>query len=239
MRWHLPSTDVSILVEFVSEGEPVIPDTNSVILTVRDMAGAPLAGLGALAVAGPYLTQRTLVIPAANHALGSGEMTKTRFVEVNYTVSGVPLKVSDWYGIRAFIPLTVGPEDVRGLLGLRDKELPDADIDLFNAYLKLVRSNSTFPQLLLRTDGFERQANKAVALQAALDVLPSAPIRALKEETLSNASSIRASIDWSTLEASLMAQLDAVIGELFPDSIVAFGAGLFVVVTPTDVITNA
>lgn len=238
MIQSLPSIDVSLPVDFVSDGEPIVPDATSVTWTVREANGSVVTGYSAKALTGSYSTQALLVVLAADNALA--EEVKVRFVEVKYLYNALPHSLHFTYRLQSFVPLTVGARDVRAIFGVRVQELPDTDIDVYASYLSLLADYPGLAALLATSDHRAGQANRAVALHAALVVLPSMPVRALKEETLSNAGQIRASIDWEALGASLRSELALTLEVLALEATFSpDGNAIFLVATPIDVVTNA
>jgi hypothetical protein len=239
MSYQLPNTDVPLFIEFRSDGEFVIPDANTVRWTVRESSGVPVSGYNNVSVPGITTTQTTLTVLAASNVLPGGAEVLTRFVEVNFTLIGVPQVMRFDYKLHTWIPMTVVPADVRAVYGVREKELPDSDIDLLQAYLDLKGKYPTFGTFLTDTTGLAGYANRALALKAALNVLPSMPVRTMKEESLSNAGQIRATIDWEALGLKLQAQLDDLLETTLEVTSEYTVAPVFLLTNPTDVITNA
>lgn len=237
-RWHIAGEAIGLYVEFKKDGEFMPPDIGSIKLTIRDYTGVPLAGFNHAVQADVLGTSVLLNVPQSANLVNEG--VENRFVRVNFRVGGIPCIWSDAYKLTAFLPISVLPSDVRNLLGARDKEIKDDEVDLYEAYFTLLRSNSGINIALVQTDDRAMFANRAIALQAALMLLPSMPVRIMKEDALNNASQVRATIDWEKIKAALLAELAVAIGGFLPELSTGFTLNaLFIKSNPTDPVTNA
>lgn len=237
MNWQLSNKACTLYVEFKKDGEFVIPDAGSIKFTLRSNPGTVL--VNAAAVPDPASTVTTVVVSQANNTITAGTV-ESRYGLIEFTFGTQPLTAELTYRLSDFLPLTAKPELVRRLLGVRYGELPDNDIDLYESYYDLLRSYSTLATALVTTDTRAMNANRAVALHCALSLIPSMPTRAAKQDSLNNATLLRQTIDWDAIQAKLQGELaDALAGLDLVVSTVVSAPSLFVLVTPTDVITNA
>lgn len=237
-KWQTSGSSISVYVEFRKDGEFVIPDSNSIYLTIRGNNGVAIGGYNKVLQSNPGLSTWLLTVSGIVNTVVSG--IESRYVLLEFTNGGVPCTFVCNYKLSPFLPILATPADVRNLLGVRDTELPDSEVDLYEAYFYLLRSNPLLASALVSTTDQSLHANKAIALQAALSMLPSMPVRAMKEESLSNAGQIRANIDWELLRASLEGDLGNSLGNMVLTTSVPFTyTPLFAVVTPTDPVTNA
>ena len=142
------------------------------------------------------------------------------------------------YGIFPFIPMTATPQDVRRELGLDRSELPDEEIDVVQAYFTLVSLHgSNFTDAFGGTGIRTLSANKAIVLQAAIDVVDSLPLRAFSMMRSEDAEMQRfAGIDFELLANTLKSRLTAELQVAKNTS--AAELTIFDLTTPTDVITN-
>lgn len=236
-RWYLAGQACSFFVEFKKDGEFVQPDSASIKLTIRDNSGTPISGYNAASQADTALTSLLLTIPSNVNNISSGR--ETRYVQLDFTSAGVPCNFRSSYKLSAFLPISASPEDVRNILGAREKEVKNEEVELYEAYYQLLRTNSTLTASLIATGDAAMYANRAVALKAALILLPSMPVRALKEETLNNSSAIRATIDWGALRAAIESELSTVLANMAAteDPVLAF-VSIFALTFPVDPVTN-
>ena len=238
-QWKLANVATKIYVEFKKDGEFVIPDAGSILLTIRGNSGAAIGGYNGVQLADVTGTTLLYTVQASVNLIPENT-TESRYVSVSYTSDGVPLTFNFNYRLSGFLPITVQPQDVRNILGVRDLEVRDEDVDLHEAYFDLLRTNSTLSEALTSVTGRANYANRAIALKSALTLLPSMPVRALKEDALNNATQIRATIDWEALKVQLEDELSKALENLAVDVEPETSLPvLFALVTPTDPVTNA
>lgn len=172
--WVTEGDHVVFPLRFLVEGDFVIP--SAAWVTVRDTVGQVLTGFDNLAV-GIGSTSSTVEIPSVHNVLPPGALFATRYVSLTFNHEGQQYRDTQHYRIIPFLPLTVGPEDVRRELGLDPSELPDREIDLYEAYFRLSADRNML--LALRDTGDRAlMANRAIAIKAALDILESLTFRA-------------------------------------------------------------
>lgn len=159
-----------------------LPVDGSVRYTIRDHNGEPFAGFNDVVIPTTATTSMALInVPVELTEIAS-EFEK-RLIDVYWVNQEGP----GWKRIPIrLIPdlnLMVQPRDVRNLLGPNETELPDADIDLFTAYL-LVKAEYEDIDIALISGGVEElYANQAIATKAALNVLPSLRLRVARQQS--------------------------------------------------------
>lgn len=229
MREAITNEEVSFDLLFLTAGEFVTPDENSITLTLRKSDGTILSGLQDFPL--PTLTPNTaqlvttvpgditysnavLKLPGSLNTIGSTSF-ETRFVCVKFKVEGASQEYSFPYVLRPFIPLLVTKEDVRSLLGAKYQEVPDSEVDLFQNYQHLVTEYGlTFTEALTTDSTSTLAANNAVALRTALGLLPGLPAKLTKIEANSDASTERGRIDYAVLKENLENAYAAAIATL-------------------------
>lgn len=237
-NWNLSGKSLSLYLEFKKDGEFVQPDPGSLYLTIRNHQGVPISGYNNAIQSNVNGTTLLLNIPESVNQVASGR--ENRYVRMDFTAGGLPLFVEVRYKLTSFVPINVTPEDVRNILGVRQKELKDSEVDLYDAYFQLVGNAPILAEALLATDDRSMYANKAIALKAAIELIPSMPVRTLKEDSLNNASAVRASIDWELLASQLTGQLNDALDLIVEDAVVTIGVTpLLMLTTPLDPVTNA
>lgn len=238
MDWRIAGEDVVLIIETRLGGQFVIPDPGSLTLTVRDNGGAPISGYDQLALSDSTLSSTIVTIAASANAIDAGALFETRYVSLSYRVAGRPLSRYIRYRLSPFIPIQGTPDDVRALVGADQKELPDEDIDLVEAYFFLLNEQgNAFKDALSSTTAQGIYANKAVELQAALETLPGLPGKMSQMEAFNNAQRQRPKLDFEALRNDLQSRLqDALNLALSAETVTPI---LFRVTTPVDVITGA
>lgn len=241
MNWHLDNKASSLYVEFLSDGEFVVPDAGSIFLTLRGNDGEIVAGYDSLALPDTTLSTMTWTVPQAVNVIGAVDF-ETRYVRVDFKSGGKPLVAEQVYKLGPFLPISAKEAEVRALFGVRELELPDSDIDLRAAFYLLKEDYPEAMATSLSATATSWWANRAIVLMAAQQVGPSLPVRALKQEDLNNASQIRANIDWERINGAILSEFSIVMNKLQEAASVTGGGSLsplLVVSLPTDPITNA
>lgn len=235
--WCLPGRSNSVLVEFQRDGQYVMPDPGSIRLTIFDNSGVAVTGYDGVPQPDVTATTVLLNIPASVNFIN--EERENRFLRVEFTNDGYPCVFKTTYRLTNFLPIEASAADVRSALGLRDSELDDEEVDLYSAYFELSRKIPTLGARLISGDDSAMYANRALVLMEALRIFPSLPLRAVKEDSLNNASLIRATIDWENLRASLEAQLQEALSSIDTMLPVTYlMTPLLVLTTPIDPVTN-
>jgi hypothetical protein len=237
MKWFQAGEDLTFDIDLLADGLPVTPDAGTATVTVRDQAGAVIAGLDhqPLTVQG---TTASISVPAGANEIGSE--TESRFVTLSFIAGGQSRQQRASYCLHPFIPLATDENAVRSLLGVSADELPDADIELVPAYYALLADNSAVGAAL-PVAGIKRQwANRAIALRAALDALPSLQLRVFQSRTVENSTFGRfQNVSFAQLRADLTDALAAALAAVPAVTTAASLPTLLVVSTPTDPVTNS
>lgn len=235
MEWRLKDTAQSFICNFMVDGEFVIPDANSIAVTLRDGLGAVLDNQSL-----PSLSTSTIVqIDTEFNAIGTDDFQR-RFISIDFIVNGNPHTNTFSYLITSFLPLACTKDEVRSLYGVDVKELPDTDIDLYEAYFNLKASyGELFSDALLTSSLISIQANNAVKYLAALTCMPGMKSRMMLTEKNDTTSFTRQSIDYDLLKRQFEAGMDKAIGAIDTLTSIVPEVPLFIVTAPTDPITGA
>lgn len=241
MQWRLSDQDQAFVLMFLVDGQYVIPDSGSVVASLRGNDGSLLGGTVATTVSG---TQATAVTTSLQNSLPDGKLFEARYLQLDYAVNGVPCVVKHPYRIHKFIPHTVDCDTVRALVGAEFQELPDSAIDVTAAYFSLVNSYGTrLSDALVRSDIASIEANNAIALKAAVELCHSLPTRLLQIEKSDTSQAQRSDVDFLKLEedlkGKLTASLDIITGILEGRDVPVAITTLFSVTKQTDAITGA
>lgn len=244
MDWRLAGLAQSVIMEFVVDGQPTIPDASSTYFTAWNHLGVQIESYPFVPAVNDPPTQMKVVMSAALNNIASDSLFETRYLRADFLYQGLPYFITVAYNLHHMVPLTVTPKVVRALVGADEDELPDEDIGVMAAYFRLMESYSlVLPVALRRTDAVSLNANKAIALQAALTLCPSFQSRLLKSEKADNAGYQRADMDFLKLEGDLRSSLLIALQEIVASlggSVEAFEPHtVFVVTKQTDRITNS
>lgn len=205
MMWFEADNDVTIPVDYLVDGEFVVPD--SATYTVRAHDGSVLDSGSMPASA----NSETLTISAANNAILND--WENRYVKLEFIYSGQTYYRVVTFQLSSFLPITATEDEVRALIGLNGQELPDRDIDLYGAYFRLVDLHGDGIETALTEAGSRNAAvNQAIALKAALEIVDSIPLRALITVRSEDSTASRSTdIDFDAIGRRLEVRLSTVV----------------------------
>lgn len=232
--WFFAGENVTLNFDFKVDGEFVVPTSASYAL--RNHLGVQVGNLVTLT---DLTTSASIQILAANNTIATGALYENRYVLVMFSHNGRTHTLVQPYKIAAFVPIASTPADVRRLTGLTENELPDAEIDIMSAYFQLFDSFGTdFSSHLTATTFKNRQANEAIALQAAIDVASSFPLRVPVSARSEDSQFARiAGLDFAAMELELRRKLQQALTAVI--SVEETTVEVFSVATPTDPVTGA
>lgn len=152
-------------------------------------------------------------------------MTKPAFeqmkLEWEYTTASEAITDSIHYTLRAPIGFPVTEDGVRRLLGVDKGELPDDEINLFEAHLQLKSQLTDETVLIPYIDAGSYDSYKitiAIEAMAALNVFANLQIRLPKKYDSGTSAWERwTTIDWGLLHANLLARVSDAFAVLEPD----------------------
>lgn len=229
--WYLADSDITIAIDYLVDGEFVVPD--SATYDVRGHDGVSLLTGSLPAVA----TSESVTVAAVNNSVGTDSF-QNRFVLVTFIYGGSTYQVSKNYGLNTFIPMTASAAKVRSEIGLDASELRDDEVDLIQAYHSLLTKYGSGITTALTASGSANLAvNKAIVLQAAIEIMTSLDLRT-QISVRTEDSTVRRSekIDFDRIADRLQQKLAPLIDEA--TGAVTFTPTLFGLSDPTDAITG-
>ncbi len=245
MRNFLANQAVTLDVLFEQGVDTVIPDVASVTYTLYDNNGAQVSGAVDVAVT---TTSNTTSVPIT---IASGKNAKVGLFEnrtlvVKYKLNGGDRQQQYQYRLIDFVPMTATPDGARSMLGAARNELPDQDIDLYQAYIEVCADvdSTTVNNALVAAGATNFAANRAIICRALLNIVPGIQFRLVQDSKSNTAQITRfAKVDFAALTAWLTGLYDAaleIIDPTEPDA-ASFGAGVLLGVTTMvpDPITGA
>ena len=186
---------------------------STVTWTLRDDTGAVMLGHNNVVMSNEAEADSVLItVPGVANVKASGVVVG-RFLEVAWEATGgLKKRLVHDYRICDWISLSVTPAFVRGLVGLNEAELPDDDLDLVSAVLKLRGAiGNSFPSS-------EATHQRLVALQALLDIKNSLALRVAATMASDNVSFKRlSSIDMDATIAKLEADFEETLALVDPE----------------------
>lgn len=242
--WTLAGEEATLTVDLKVDGQFVIADQGSLLVTIRNSEGVAFEDWNKTPLPDSDKSQVSLTIPASLTFLESSEQMGAVYTLLEWKVEGTPYRSQGVVRLARFAPIQATSDGVRNRLGAGEQEIPDSAVDLYEAYFQLlVLYPDTLPSAL--RSGIAAaclSANNAIELQAALVQLPSLGAKLSQSEAQENTSKTRMKLDLDKLEVSLKALLDK---ELKSMETTMLGLETLTTVTqilvviPTDVITGA
>lgn len=233
---HLAATDLRLTFDIKVGGEFVVPDANTLELIIRGPQGIPLAPYTPLPMGNPQGNSISHVVPASFNIMLADSTLEMRFAEMHFNWQSKHYSVKTPYRLIKFMPIQVGPQEVREALGVEYHELPDEAVDIFQSYAKLT-VNTAFMEALQSNDVRSIRANQVLLYTEALRIAPSLRARILKQEGEDNALYTRFNMDFDKLKAELQGALtdaESSLVEISTNSSVGF-----IVTSPVDRLTGA
>lgn len=242
--WATAGEDLTLHFNFTHDGQFIVPDNYSVMVTLRDNDGVTITDWSRAVQNHMGLTHLALVVPAAINDVPGGNALESRYVRVEYSYQGKVQTKSLSYRLTPFLPIQATPAGVRNRLGATETEMPDETIDIYEAYYKLLPGyRDIMPVALKAKDASCIAVNNAVEIKAALGLMPGLSAKLMQTESQDNGMYARMKINFERLQELLEVQLAdelLMMVEVSSGLITSVGGGTLMILTnPTDVITGA
>lgn len=219
----------SRLVTF-DDGAPV----GAVSWVLRGVDGATIATGEVTPPAGAVST--VLIIPAEHNTVQETDPLRvTRDLSWSYLAEGQIRSGRERYFVEGSVPFPVSETGVRDLLGAPAHNLPDREIDLISAYWSL--RSTVGEQELFAFEGLDGEdatvIARAIEAKAALELLPTMPLRIAEQESSGTESFRRHEMDWEKLEEQLLATVSVAVTRIRGEEPFASGT-IFTLSNPVD-----
>lgn len=227
----------TVTAQFLVDGQPRVPDADSVVYTLYGQLGEVLASDVPVST-GPTTTAVKIVTDPATDVRTL--RFEKRTLVLSWTTGGAPFSQRIIYRLTAFLNHTVTPDQVRSYLGIAAKDLSDADIDIVSAYLEAEeRLTAELLDISLASGGLvEQRANDVILYLAVLRLMPSLQMRVAQEETNGTIGFKRPQIkSFEDLRATTEDRLQDAISTITVSTGVS-DWNLIAATTPTDPITG-
>lgn len=227
--------DLIVGIDYVS------PDAGSMTYSVRDNAGAEISDLVDLEISDEAVveSQVTINVPSSAHTLASGRDFEQRTVVLDFSVDGKAYRFLKHYYVTSWLNYRVAPASVIALLGLKEGEVWQDQVDLVYAYFHLKGSLTEGLLETALTSGTVAQirANDAIRAFAALDMMTGIELKALRKAGGDALSYQRfEKVDFAQLRAEISERLRSYLETLSGTPVIPT---VFQVITPTNAITGA
>jgi len=202
---------VTLVFPILVNGEYATPDAGTVTYSLRDNLGALISAQTDVALSNVGTDAFVNIDASYNTKVLKTEL---RTAILKFFVNGYPYQITQAYRIADWLNITASPDDVRTLFAFSRTELPDEAIDFYESYLILDNQlgGTVLSDALSSGTIKAKYANDALAYRAAFDLLPSAPLRALRKEAVGTSSYERFShVDFDDLHDKIVGLLEEAI----------------------------
>lgn len=239
MRWFQSGAGFVLSVPLEVNELPVRPD-GDLRWTLADQTGAVL---GSNPRYGSFLgTTASLLLEAADLVIAPENQTEARYILLQFEVSGETVEQRTSFGLSPFLPIEASAQTVRTILGISGEELATDEVDLITSFYELSDTYGATMMTALSSGKVKVRngVNKAIALKACIDLLPSLQLRTYQTNQNENAMFTRfRGIDWDRLAADLQGRLAESLADAgLAVDVTEVYPSIFVVSQPTDPVTN-
>lgn len=177
----------------------------------------------------------------SDNSISSGRRFEKRRLKASWQSQGQEYSVVKYWRVLPYLDYSTVPDDVRALLGFNDDDLRDDEIDIFSAFLS-IEAEVTEPVLTAALQSgttLEMQANRLIAVQSALAMIPSLELRTAASVVDGNRrwDRFRTPPDWEMIAARLAALKSQAIASITATP--QASPTITMVSTPTDAVTGA
>lgn len=235
----LVGTAATLRVDFNGPLGTLSADVSSVSWRLFNTAGVQIGNTTSVANAAG-VGSVSIEVLATNHTIDAARRFEKRTLVTTWKSGGKSYADRTTYRVIPLLNHSVTADDVRTLLGLNEDELQDTEIDITAAYFRFEEdaTQAALETALASGTMSEVRANRGIAADAALAIIPSMPIRTTQTQANGELRSerFRTPPDFSALEATIRNQRsEALTAVASTETIVP---SLLVLTSPTDVITG-
>ena len=242
-KYITTNKDYSYKVDFIVDGEYISPSSANITLTKNDSTVVGGINQTALTIAA-NATSATYLISASNNVKTLD--TEIRYITINFVYNAKPYTIKDFYQVVAALDIPVSTRDVKNIIGLSDKELPDEMIDIYIAFNDVTADTESAgvdtTSILTTGSSLLPTLQEAVKFKAAINSLLGIETLVLQSEQADNAIYKRFStIDFNEILNRLNNKYNSTILKLsgIPTGEGASSTLLLISSTSPDRITNA
>lgn len=211
-----------ISVDLVQGGQYVTPDDSLFSFKIINSSNEIIYSQEAISVGEDTKDRAIINIPSEYNTLSEGALFEDRFVIVSFMYKAGQVRLKKAYRLINEPNFTTTVNDVRNIYGINEGELPDEDLDMTEIYLTMLAANGeSFAEALKSNTRANFRANRAIALQAALNIFTSLRLRVAESEKSGTNTFLRnlRNIDWEALRAELENELTGLIEDITGEAV--------------------
>lgn len=187
MDYVKDGSDYSLFIEFKPNSELVVPDADSVELTLTKNDGSAITDFDGISVTTDEDTTSVVVSIPANRNTATFDV-EVRTAKVTYEVDGKPYKDYYFYTLLPYVDIPVSKDAVRLVLGITVDELEDDQIDLVKAFVDVdaALGDTSLSGVIEAGTSKVWSCLEAVKLRAALNLIPVLQLIAAQSQSADN-----------------------------------------------------
>lgn len=193
------NTDLTLSPPFRIGNELYSPDSGNVSVVVKDVFGDIVANpFSAFDAELPQVDFRKFEVI-------EGKGFAHYFLEVKFQSEGLNRQFRALIEVLPFLPLIYTSKDVLELVGVTESEVSLTSINLNASYGKVTEDLGI---TLFQNEETIYYDNQLILYQAALDLIPTLPLKALQKHSVDDHTQVRSKLDIEQLESSFRAKYD-------------------------------
>ena len=231
MDWHFSDDEVTVVLDFMVDGNFVIPESASYSLRGDDYS---ILDSNSDILLSDDATSTIITTTSTHNNINVNDF-QFRYIQYKFIFKGNTYSGNHAYGLTPWLPIWITEDDVRIRLSLSVDELPDRDINLLGSHIDLIKEFGTDYS---DATGGEEDLNRVLMLKTAIASSKSIMLRARMTDQADDFTTHRFNnqVDFEALQNSLQADLAEALTDLIglPVEIPT----ILIVSVPTDVITG-
>lgn len=216
-RYLIENEAAFLSIDLVYGGQFVTPDDSLYSYKVINNSGEIIYADKDLPIPEEGKDRAPVIIPAEYVTLDDESLFKDLYIIVTFMLKGSQVRVREAFRVIREPYFTASVKDVRSIYGINEGELPDEDLDMTEVYLTMSASlGNDFTEALKSGNKSNFRANRAIALQAALNIFSSLRLRVAESEKSGTNTFLRnlRNIDWGALRANLESELAGLVEDI-------------------------
>lgn len=241
MHYYEADKDLSLGIDFMVNGDFVVPEIGSVKATLRTQTGAIRPEWDAVVqTTTAETTSLAILIPAVDNAI-IGTMPEARHLQVDFIYNNQQYSIKKSYYLIEWLGITATAKDVRDYYGLTTREVSDEDVSFERLYFTLAKETGLVDLAeLFSNAATHMDANRLLVMMAVYEMIPSLQLRLRQSERSDQVQYLRLfRLDFDRITkdvAGEIASLRTALGLSSGDTELA--KSLLLLSQPTDAITG-
>jgi hypothetical protein len=215
MKYHLADSDLAIGIDFMVNGDAVVPEVDSVKATLRGQDGTPKSGWNNKAITTlDTSTSVSIVVEASANAVVTSP--ESRVLVVTFLHQGSQYEIRRTYMVTEWLNIAATPDQVRAYYGLTSREIPDEDVCFERLFFKLTKDIDRADLDALFADSETAlDANRLLVLMSCAEMVPSLQLRLKQSERSDQVQYLRLfKLDFDRITKDIAGEIASLLDDL-------------------------